>query len=279
MRRQRQNQRLFAFRLAGCVAACLLFSACGPNKRYDLIEAELRTRDRELEETRVALEQSRNLNRAYAQQSQFGSGPIVPNTPVYIPIKEIVLARGTGGVNEDGVPGDEGLMLVIVPKDEDGSPVKVPGKVQIAAWEVSEAGLKNSIGVWEVPAEKVRPTWRGGFISSGFFVAVPWQTQPGSERVRVAVRFTTLDGRAFEADRDINVQLATGQSCPPTPAVQGVAVPTPTVPGMAVPTPTVPTQPGVREPLLPDPIPPGTEELPPPSTSQRGARLLPPEKS
>ena len=130
-------------------------------------------------------------------------------------MKEIALARGTGGVDEDGVPGDEGLMVVVVPRDEDGAAVKVPAKVQIAAWEITPAGLKNPIGTWDVPAEKVRPTWRSGFVSTGYFVAVPWQTYPSQEKVRVAVRLTTLDGRAFEADKDIIVKpVATPRTGP-----------------------------------------------------------------
>lgn len=257
-------------------ALWLLSSGCKPNKRYDLIEAELRTRNRELEETRAALEQARNLNRAYAQQSQLASGttpPPPPSAPVYIPVKEIALARGTGGVDEDGVPGDEGLLVVVVPKDEDGSPVKVPAAVRIGAWEVTPAGLKNPIGDWTVPAEKVRPLWRSGFVSTGYFVAVPWQTYPSQERVRLAVRLTTLDGRAFEADKDITVKLVQTPRVGPAPGVvPGV---TPVAPPMPA-----PAAPGGREPLFPDPLPRGVEELPPPTrTSGRGARLGPPEKN
>ncbi len=247
---------------------CTLATSCKPNKRYDLIEAELRTRERELTDTRAALEQSRNLNRAYAQQSQSSPGPQVPTTaPLYVPVKDITLARGTGGVDEDGVPGDEGLMLVVVPRDEDGAAVKVPARVQVAAWEVTAAGIKNPIGTWDVPAEKVRPSWRAGFISTGYFVAVPWQTYPSTERVRVAVRLTTLDGRAFEADKDLFVRPCVPPNAAPT-APGGPATP-------ATPVPALPRAP--REPLYPDAVPPGVEELPPPMrTSQRGSVLLPP---
>lgn len=264
MRNDCRNSGRFARVIAGCGIVCLLLPACSPNKRYDLIEAELRTRNRELADTRAALDQARNLNQAYAQQQcQSGQPAPDPTTPAYIPLKEITLARGTGGVDEDGVPGDEGLMVVILPRDGDGSAVKVPAKVQIAAWEVTTAGIKNPIGNWELPAEKVRPTWRSGFISTGYFVAVPWQTLPCNEKVRVAVRLTTLDGRAFESDKDIIVRVGGARNPSPEPAPQ--------------PTPHTPK--GPREPLFPDPLPPGTEELPLPSrTSQRGTMLLPPVK-
>src|ERR1700691_2360910 len=89
---------------------------CKPNKRYDLIEAELRTRERELADTRAALDQSRNLLRAYETAQQRGAPGPQPGGP-FLPVKEIALGRGTGGLDEDGAPGDEGLMVVVVPKD------------------------------------------------------------------------------------------------------------------------------------------------------------------
>lgn len=241
-------------------ALCLLPAGCKPNKRYDLIEAELRTRDRELAETRLALEQSRTLNRAYEQsrgpQVPGGPVPVPAATPTGCPIRSITLGRGTGGVDDDGTPGDESLMVVIVPADEDKSAVKVPAAATVAAWQVDPSGIKTPIGTWEVPADRLRPTWRSGLLATGYFVPLPWQTFPTSDHVRVAVRLTTTDGRAFEADRDVTVR----------PVVGG--------------------PPGPRQPLLPDgpprgvpdSLPPGTEELPPPTgmPTGRGARLLPP---
>ena len=255
---------------------CPLFSACAPNKRYDLIEAELRTRERELAETRAALERAINLNRAYVQQSRGAPGPHVPDpsTPSYVPVKEILLARGPGGVDEDGAPGDEGLMVVVVPRDEDASPVKVPARVQILAWEVSDAGIKTPIGSWDVSAEKVRPTWRSGLISTGYFVAVPWQTYPGAEKVRIAVRLTTLDGRAFEADKDVTVKVCAN---PPAGAPRAPVGPELPRREPLFPDPLPPPMP----PGSPPPLPPGVEELPPPkddNTPVRGVRALPPVK-
>ena len=80
---------------------------------------------------RTALEASRNLNRAHDHSRP----PEFPSAPPPVPaaggatvfIREITLGRGTGGVDDDGVPDDEALMVVIVPTDEDRSPVKVPG--------------------------------------------------------------------------------------------------------------------------------------------------------
>ena len=253
------------FAFVSAAATTLLFAGCRPNKRYDLIEAELRTRDKELCTTRAALDQARVINRAYEQQQ---GGPIPGSSPSQritsaggggIYVRDIQLGRGTGGIDEDGVPGDEALMVIVVPRDEDSSAVKVPARALVAAWEVDSAGLKHSIGTWEVSAEHVRRTWRTGLFSSGYHITLPWQTFPTTERVRIAVRLTTTDGKALEADRDVTVKPVAGS-------------------GRSIPYPSTPVHPPAREPLLPGNIPPGVspglprgvEELPPPQG------LLPP---
>ncbi len=266
--------------LARCCAAllvalpCAAILGCKPNKRYDLIEAELRTRDHELTDTRVALEQARNLNRAYAQQQAIAAEPPPPPTaPVYVPVKEIVLGRGTGGVAPDRSACDEGLMVVVTPRDEDGSAVKVPARVDIVACDVNAAGLKIPIGNWSIPPDRLRSSWRSGLISTGYFITVPWQTRPSTEKVRLAVKLVTLDGRTFETDKDITVKVG-----PIVPIAPPDGTPTPIAPAPASPAPA-PADPPMRTPLFPDPLPPGTEELPPPSEAPtRGAKLLPPQK-
>ncbi len=271
MRHHRSNLGRFARRIAVCGVVCLFATGCRSNNRYDLIEAELRTRERELADARGALDQSRNLLRAYEAAQTRGASPSGPQPGggggVFLSVKEIAIGRGTGGIDEDGAPGDEGLLVVVVPKDEDGSAVKVPARALVAAWEITPAGLKNPIGSWNIPADKLRPTWKSGLISTGYFIAVPWQTPPASDRVRVAVRLITTDGRAFEADRDVSVK-------PPFPPQRGGGnVPTmPRPPGGG----RQPLFPEMPPPGVPSAIPPGAEELPPPA--ERGAILLPPVK-
>jgi hypothetical protein len=225
-----------------------LLAGCRGSGKYDGIEAELRTRNRELAEAQHALERSRELNRAYEQTR--GTFPGATPPPLYYPaasggcsVREIALARGTGGVDDDAIPGDEYLMAVIVPTDDDKSPVKAPGKASIAAWEYGADGVKQLIGTWELSPEQLRSTWKSGLLATGYFIPLQWQNFPTQSKVRVAVRLTTLDGKLFEADRDITVR----------PQVS--AIPT------------------TRQPLYPSPppigvppaIPPGYEQLPPPA--------------
>ena len=249
---------------AGLVVATVLLAASGCRsspEREELLLAELRTRTRELEETREELIRHRQLNQLYQNQAVpvwgGASFKATTDTPTY-PLKEIALGTGTGGVDDDQLPGDESLMVMLVPKDLDGTAVKVPGQAFITALEVSSEGLKTPIAKWEVPAEQLRRTWKSGLLSSGYAIPLQWERPPTQPKIRVVVRFQTIDGKEFEADKDITVQLLPGVSLPPASGEM----------------PVFPAQPG---PVLPPPFPGGgggMSELPPPGPA---AKLLPPQ--
>lgn len=246
--------RLIAVALVATATGCR--SASKADVRADALEAELRTRTRELEQARTERDQLRGLAETYARQLQPGRPPFTPpvgygyaqhsgQSPT-LPLRDITLANGTGGVDEDNLPGDESLLVVVVPRDDDGTAVKLPGKLTVSVSEISPQGLKTPIGRWEIPPESLRKTWRSGLLASGYFVPLKWDTSPGSDRLRVSVQFVTLDGKPFEADKDVGVKPLPGVGPHGSPVV--------------IPPPGVPDR----------PPPPGAEELPPPA-----ARLLP----
>lgn len=228
----------------------------GKNEKQDLLEAELRTREREILELRSENQQLKQLAEIYIRGGHAGGGVMVPGPVISGPgptvvtsgssdtsvVRSVMLATGTGGRDDDGLPGDEMLQVVISPKDVDGTAVKVPGKAVVTAFDILPEGQKVPIGRWDITAEQLRKAWKGGLLGSGFFLPLQWDLPPTSGKVRVAVVFTTNDGRCFENDRDVQVK--------PLPGIGGKATPTVVGPN---PSPT---------PLLP---PRGTE-LPPPGT-------------
>jgi hypothetical protein len=184
--------------------------AGGCKSRCDLVEAELRLKDRQLRE--VAEERNRlcALNEAY-ENSQRGSPPcpqVGRGGSASVNVKDIEVGRGTGGIDEGrGRSGDEGIQVVIVPRDGDGSAVKAPGGARVTAVQVSPEGLKTPLSTWDVSPPYLCRNWKTGLLSSGYYVSVPWQVLPTSEKLRIVVQFQTPDGAMFEAERDIQVRL------------------------------------------------------------------------
>src|SRR5204862_7427091 len=111
-------------------AASLLTAAGCRNGRSELVEAELRARDRELRELRGELWRCEAVNEALENtvKAQPCTQPVLrPGAGPLGQVKDVQLGRGTGGIDEDKVPGDEAIQVVLVPRDIDASPVKAPG--------------------------------------------------------------------------------------------------------------------------------------------------------
>jgi hypothetical protein len=201
--------------------------ACAPGCRSgncDLVEAELRTREGEIRAMRSEMAKAAFMNDALAREvevlRQQGPGKLSPEqAALTFNVKEITLTRQTGGIDLDHKPGDDALQVAFEPRDGDGHSIKAPGSLHVLAQEVDQGGVKTPLSTWEVSPEEVRRSWKDGLFTKGYQIVLPWKTWPNSEHIRVTVRFTTPDGRLFEADRDVTVRL--------TPAAQRKPVPGP----------------------------------------------------
>ncbi|HEV3143563.1 MAG TPA: hypothetical protein VGZ47_06715, partial [Gemmataceae bacterium] len=213
--------------------------------QQDLLEAELRTREQENTRLRTDLQRAESMNYALTHAVP-GPCPPAGSAPGMVPgviegpqavmagtVKEVTLGRGTGGLEDGTGSCDQGLEVVVVPRDTDGSAIKAPGNLHVEAFEVSAEGLKIPLSTWEVSSLQLSRQWRNGLFSTGYFVDLPWKSAPHSEKLRVVMRFTTLpDKRTFEDDKTVTVRLAAGPSRPVAGPIDGVPF-NPQAPGTA----------------------------------------------
>jgi hypothetical protein len=224
--------------------ACALVGGCSRN-RNDLLENELRAKDTLYRESLHDLKRIEAQNEALLRELaaiRQSPGPPLP-TEIAAPtfgLKRIALGRGTGGYDNDGMPGDESLMVVVEPRDIDDHVVKVPGSLHVTAIEIDRQGLKNPLCWWTLTPEQLRPLWKQGLLSTGYSVVLPWTVFPKCETVRIVAQFKLIDGRVFEADKDVKVRLL--HTAPPAhglpvPALEFPPLPTPTQPALPDPNP------------------------------------------
>lgn len=187
----------------------LLLAGC---RSCDKVESELRARERESQQLRAEVVNLSAYNQALQREVMAlrGGGACAKLPPEALSttsvIKDIVLGRQTGGLDEDGCPGDEALQVVVEPRDPDGHAIKVPGNLHVDVLEFRPDGFKMPVCSWDVPPEKLRQTWRSGLFTTGYSVTLPWRRWPQGTKVRVVAHFTLTDGRAFEAEKDVNIR-------------------------------------------------------------------------
>lgn len=198
--------------LLALLLPCVLLGGC---RRNDLVESELRRKDALYRESLLDLKRVEAQNDALLReigairQAPSPDHPLLPlevASPTF-GLKRVTLGRGTGGYDNDNLPGDEALQVVIEPRDGDDHVVKVPASLHITAIEINTQGLKRPLCWWSFTPEQLRTNWKQGLLSTGYAVVLPWTVFPQHETVRVVVQLKLADGRCFEADKDVKVRL------------------------------------------------------------------------
>jgi hypothetical protein len=204
----------------------------------DLVEAELRTRERELRQLRGELTSAEWANESLSRELQdFRHGTPTPPelaSQTYA-VRQIALGRQTGGYDREDKHGDDALQIVVEPRDGDGHVIKAPGALHVEALEITSQGVKLPLSTWDVSPAELRRSWKSGLFSTGYILVLPWQRWPTSDKVRVVVRLILPDGRLFEADKDVKIRLVpeAERHLPPViseplgPAVPGQPIPLP----------------------------------------------------
>jgi len=201
-----------------------LLIPAGGCRNCDLVEAELRTKDKELRHLKDELQNTKLYNQALQTELQslrpVSVAPLSPElaSQTYT-LKDIALGRQTGGYDDGSGPGDAALQVVVEPHDPDGHAIKAPGTLFVEVLQITPEGLKTPLNSWQIPPEQLRKNWRSGLLSTGYQLVLPWKVQPTYSKLRVTARLTLSDGRVFEADKDVTIRLPTPAEPKPGPVL------------------------------------------------------------
>ncbi len=230
------------------VLLALTSTGCGSRRGTDLLEARLRDQEDQLTEMQqqvasVAAERDRRereIGDLRKRLNERGTALPVPEQSEAL-FRVVGISINTllsGGADLDDQPGDETLSVLISPHDEQNDLVKLPGTVELSAYDMTLPEEERRLGSWTFEAEKTRENWHRGLAGAGFLFQVPWEKPPSSEEVLVHVRFTTIDGRQFDKTETVRVE----------PVVNSVPTFTDTAPVLRPP--PEPRQPSARRKIL-----------------------------
>ena len=135
-----------------------------------------------------------------------------------------------GGYDADGLPGDEGVTLLLQPRDAQGQLLDAPGEVAVVVLDPAQGGESARVGRWDFTAAQTTKRLRSIGGSRGMQLNALWPAAPPSHgKLHVFVRYTTADGKRFETDQPIEVALAGERSPRWVPTDPRVESPAPTV--------------------------------------------------
>jgi len=115
--------------------------------------------------------------------------------------------RLTKSEDFDLQPGDDGLTVMIEPRNKDDQFVPKPAPVTIVLLDPSKTGSSARYARWDFGEDVSRKVLRSGTLDRGLHFRMPWpETPPDGDRLHLFVRYTTEDGRKLEVNREITVR-------------------------------------------------------------------------
>ena len=112
----------------------------------------------------------------------------------------------TGGDSLDREPGDDGLSVVIEPRNKQNQFVPQAGKVSVVVLDPSKQGNAARVARWDFDPDTTKDKLNRVSSSRGIHLRMPWPANPpSSNKLHVFVRYETPDGRKLQADREINI--------------------------------------------------------------------------
>lgn len=126
----------------------------------------------------------------------------------------IEIDRLSGGYDEDGRPGDDGVVAHVRPLDERGDVIKTAGKLVMEVFDLAAPADRNLVLRAELDAENALKQWYGRLWTNHFSIKAPWPppgTPPAHRELTLRVQFTPLlTGETLSAQRVVQITLPPG---------------------------------------------------------------------
>ncbi|NQU23207.1 MAG: hypothetical protein HQ567_18160 [Candidatus Nealsonbacteria bacterium] len=114
----------------------------------------------------------------------------------------------TGGYNADGRPGDEGITVVLQPRDRRGKLLDAAGDVVVVVLDDALPGDEARVARWDFPAAEIARLMETTDPGRGITLNLRWPgATPMHRDLDLFVRYVTPDGRYLEAGQLIRIEL------------------------------------------------------------------------
>lgn len=179
------------FSLIGALTS-VLSAGCKQNAQPDLrveiarLNTTLAEKDRELEAKSATItELQTRVAAAAGLDEKRLSYLFVPD--------RIELDTLTGGLDEDGKPGDEAVVVYVKPIDQFGDALKAAGELRVQLFDLANPPEQSLVGEMRMSVDKAAEFWYGKFLTSHYTLKCPWKNGfPAHAEITVRVTFVNL---------------------------------------------------------------------------------------
>ena len=112
----------------------------------------------------------------------------------------------SGGLDRDGIPGDELLSVLVTTVSKSGSAVQTDGTLTVTAFDYSLPAENQRVGRWEWNVDETAGLWSSGVVGTGYRLTKVWEQTPKSGKIVLHARFVGLDGQQFDATRTVTIE-------------------------------------------------------------------------
>ena len=119
----------------------------------------------------------------------------------------------TGSILGEDRTGDQGLLVVVEPRDADGRTVDAPAEISVVVLDPAFRDDACRVARWDFTAAETAGMFRRSGSGQAIHLALAWPANPPAHRkLHLFVRYVTADGRKLPADQPIEVVLPGDQT-------------------------------------------------------------------
>lgn len=129
--------------------------------------------------------------------------------PSSIPTRLSIPQEFLSGRDYDGQPGDDGIAVLVQPRDTEGHVILEPAAISVVVVDPAVRGPNARVARWDLQQDEVRSYMvRQGEVV-GFLLELPWPNRsPDHDDLKVFVRYYTANGDYLDAQGDVHISLA-----------------------------------------------------------------------
>ncbi|MBN2377972.1 MAG: hypothetical protein JXD22_16360 [Sedimentisphaerales bacterium] len=112
--------------------------------------------------------------------------------------------------DKDGV--DDGLVIYLLVRDQQGDVIKAAGEVEIEVWDLAAGQGQQQLGQWQFEFEKLGEYWLSGALADHYKFTLAWQAGKKPTHANLTVKLVfkdALEGKVFEANKLIEAKVGT----------------------------------------------------------------------